>query len=110
MYRYNASALRVIDGDTIDAMIDLGFSVWVKKRVRLYGIDAPETRTRNLEEKARGFQTKERLVELLEKSDNKFVLVSHGIGKYGRCLGTILINDTDINQLLIKEGLAEEYR
>jgi len=110
MYRYNASALRVIDGDTIDAMIDLGFSVWVKKRVRLYGIDAPETRTRNLEEKARGFQTKERLVELLEKSDNKFVLVSHGVGKYGRCLGTILINDTDINQLLIKEGLAEEYR
>lgn len=110
MYRYNASALRVIDGDTIDAMVDLGFSVWVKKRVRLYGIDAPETRTRNLEEKARGFQTKERLVELLEKSDNKFVLVSHGVGKYGRCLGTILINNTDINQLLIKEGLAGEYQ
>jgi micrococcal nuclease len=110
MYRYNASVLKVVDGDTIDAMIDLGFSVWVKKRIRLYGIDAPETRTRNLEEKARGFQTKERLVELLEKSDNKFVLVSHGVGKYGRCLGTILINDTDINQLLIKEGLAEEYR
>tara|TARA_R100001163_G_scaffold65838_1_gene65561 strand:+ start:8942 stop:9274 length:333 start_codon:yes stop_codon:yes gene_type:complete len=110
MYRYNASALRVIDGDTIDAMVDLGFSVWVKKRIRLYGIDAPETRTRNLEEKARGFQTKERLVELLEKSDNKFVLVSHGVGKYGRCLGTILINDTDINQLLIKEGLAGEYQ
>jgi micrococcal nuclease len=110
MYRYNASALRVIDGDTIDAMVDLGFSVWVKKRIRLYGIDAPETRTRNLEEKARGFQTKERLVELLEKSDNKFVLVSHGVGKYGRCLGTILINNTDINQLLIKEGLAGEYQ
>jgi len=110
MYRYNAIVLKVVDGDTIDAMIDLGFSVWVKKRIRLYGIDAPETRTRNLEEKARGFQTKERLVELLEKSDNKFVLVSHGVGKYGRCLGTILINDTDINQLLIKEGLAEEYR
>ena len=110
MYRYNASVLKVVDGDTIDAMIDLGFSVWEKKRIRLYGIDAPETRTRNLEEKARGFQTKERLVELLEKSDNKFVLVSHGVGKYGRCLGTILINDTDINQLLIKEGLAEEYK
>jgi len=110
MYRYNASVLKVVDGDTIDAMIDLGFSVWVKKRIRLYGIDAPETRTRNLEEKALGFQTKDRLVELLEKSDNKFVLVSHGVGKYGRCLGTILINDTDINQLLIKEGLAEEYR
>ena len=69
MYRYNASALRVIDGDTVDAMVDLGFSVWEKKRIRLYGIDAPETRTRNLEEKARGFQTKERLVELLEKSE-----------------------------------------
>ena len=110
MYRYNASVLRVIDGDTIDAMVDLGFSVWVKKRIRLYGIDAPETRTRNLEEKARGFQTKERLVELLDKSNNKFVLVSHGVGKYGRCLGTILINDTEINQLLIKEGLAEEYK
>ena len=82
----------------------------MKKRIRLYGIDAPETRTRNLEEKARGFQTKERLVELLDKSNNKFVLVSHGVGKYGRCLGTILINDTDINQLLIKEGLAGEYQ
>jgi micrococcal nuclease len=109
MYQYNASLLRVIDGDTIDAMIDLGFSVWVKKRIRLYGIDAPETRTRDLEEKERGLQTKKRLVELLDKSENKFVLRSHGIGKYGRCLGTIVINGTDVNNLLIEENLAGKY-
>ena len=51
MYEYNAKLLRVVDGDTLDASIDLGFDVWVKKRVRLYGINAPESRTRDLEKK-----------------------------------------------------------
>ena len=106
---YNASLLRVVDGDTVDALIDLGFSVWVKKRIRLYKIDAPETRTRDLEEKEQGFKTKERLTELLSANDGKFTLISHGVGKYGRCLGTIIINNVDINELLITEGLAKEY-
>ena len=109
IYEYNASLLRVVDGDTVDALIDLGFSVWVKKRIRLYKIDAPETRTRDLEEKEQGFKTKERLTELLSANDDKFTLISHGVGKYGRCLGTIIINNVDINELLITEGLAKEY-
>jgi len=99
IYEYNASLLRVVDGDTVDALIDLGFSVWAKKRIRLY----------NLEEKEQGFKTKERLTELLSANDGKFTLISHGVGKYGRCLGTIIINNVDINELLITEGLAKEY-
>lgn len=110
MYEYNAKLERVIDGDTVDALIDLGFDVWVKRRIRLNGIDAPETRTRDLEEKARGLLTKERLTELLEASNGLFVLRSHGVGKYGRCLGTIFIDNKDINKLLIEEGLAEIYK
>ena len=94
MYEYNAKLIRVIDGDTIDASIDLGFDVWVKKRIRLYGIDAPESRTRDLEEKKRGIETKERLQELLEANRNVFIVRSHGVGKYGRCLGTLLIGIT----------------
>ena len=109
MYEYNAKLDRVVDGDTVDAMIDLGFDTWVHKRIRLEGIDAPETRTRDLDEKAQGFITKDRLVDLLEASDGDFVLVSHGVGKYGRCLGTILIGEKNINELLLSEGLAEVY-
>lgn len=109
MYSYNAVADRVVDGDTVDALIDLGFNVWIKKRIRLHGIDAPESRTRDLEEKAKGLAAKDKLVQLLAANDNKFVLISHGVGKYGRCLGEILINDESINLLLIKEGFAKEY-
>ena len=109
MYEYNAKLDRVIDGDTIDAMIDLGFDTWVHKRIRLEGIDAPETRTRDLDEKAQGLATKERLTGLLEAADGVFVLQSHGVGKYGRCLGTIFIGQNNINELLLSEGLAEKY-
>jgi micrococcal nuclease len=110
VYEYNAKLDRIIDGDTVDALIDLGFDVWVKRRIRLYGIDAPETRTRDLEEKQQGLLTKDRLTGLLEASDGEFILVSHGIGKYGRCLGTLFIEERNINELLISEGLAEVYQ
>ena len=63
-YVYNAKLLRVIDGDTVDALIDLGFDTWVKKRIRLYGIDTPEVRTRDKEEKKKGVAAKERLKEI----------------------------------------------
>ena len=102
MFEYNAKLDRVIDGDTVDAMIDLGFNTWVHKRIRLLGIDAPETRTRDLKEKAQGFATKERLEGLLEAANGMFVLRSHGVGKYGRCLGTIFIEEQNINKLLIE--------
>ena len=110
MYEYNAKLDRVVDGDTVDAMIDLGFDTWVHKRIRLLGIDAPETRTRDLDEKVQGLATKERLTGILEAAEGMFVLHSHGVGKYGRCLGTIMVGEENINELLLAEGLAEVYK
>ncbi|MHA1940739.1 MAG: thermonuclease family protein [Candidatus Hodarchaeales archaeon] len=113
MYEYRAKLIRVIDGDTIDAMVDLGFDVWSKKRIRLYGINTPEVRTRDLEEKKAGIHAKERLQELLDGVNGSFILVSRGVGKYGRCLGELLIGEfgeIHINNLLLSEGLAEEYK
>ena len=117
MYTYNIELLRVVDGDTIDAKIDLGFDVSVKKRIRFMGINTPESRTRDLEEKARGLAAKDRVKQLLEGAD-VIQLESHGVGKYGRCLGELSIDVVDgkqgltlqsVNQLLIKEGHAVEY-
>ena len=117
MYNYKISPLKVIDGDTIDAEIDLGFDIKVKKRIRFMGINTPESRTRDLEEKAKGLAAKERVKELLEGCEN-IKLTSHGVGKYGRCLGELFIDVVDdrekltlesVNQLLIKEGHAKEY-
>ena len=110
MYKYNAKLDRVVDGDTVDAMIDLGFDTWVHKRIRLLGIDAPETRTRDLDEKVQGLATKERLTDILEAAEGMFVLHSHGVGKYGRCLCTIMVGEENINELLLAEGLAEVYK
>ena len=109
MFEYNATVIRVVDGDTIDAMVDLGFSTFKKIRIRMHGINAPESRTRDLEEKKRGLAAKARLTELLEDADNKFILVSHGVGKFGRCLGDIRINDASVNLQLINEGHGTEY-
>tara|TARA_R110000824_G_scaffold146364_1_gene315165 strand:- start:2 stop:355 length:354 start_codon:yes stop_codon:yes gene_type:complete len=112
MYTYTITLDRVIDGDTVDAMIDLGFDVHIKKRIRFMGINTPESRTRDLEEKARGLAAKDRVKELLEECDC-ITLQSHGSGKYGRCLGELFIELNDetvnLNQLLISEGHAVEY-
>ena len=109
MFEYNAVLDRVVDGDTVDATIDLGFDTWKKTRIRFYGINAPESRTRDLEEKKKGLAAKERLIEILKANDNKFVLKSHGVGKYGRCLGELFVDDINVNKQLIKEGHAVEY-
>ena len=105
---YNAILERVVDGDTVDVTLDLGFSVHLKKqRCRLAGIDTPESRTRNLEEKALGLKAKERLKELCVGS---FKIQSLGKGKYGRILAIPYTEDgQDICQMLIKEGHAVEY-
>ena len=117
MYTYNIKLDRVIDGDTIDANIDLGFDVWVKKRVRFSGVNTPESRTRDLEEKAKGLAAKDRVKQLLDGCDN-VTLKSHGIGKFGRCLGEIFLDRVDgkecltlksLNGLLISEKHAVEY-
>ena len=107
-FYYNCTLVRVIDGDTIDVDIDLGFSVILaKQRVRLAGIDTPESRTRNLAEKALGLQAKERLIALCGE---KLQVQSLGNGKYGRILGIPhTIEGKDICAMLIKEGHAVEY-
>lgn len=111
MYQYNCETIRVIDGDTIDAWIDLGFDIKIKKRIRLFGINTPETRTKNLKEKQSGLLSKSRVVEILEQNNNKFVLVSRGVGKFGRCLGDIYVDhhSRSINDILVLEQLAVKY-
>ena len=109
---YSAKLVRVVDGDTADAMIDLGFNVWVKNRIRFMGVDAWESRTRNLEEKKKGLAAKAYVKDLLENPDEgKFLLKSHGVGKYGRVLGELFVkgNDTSVNDLLKENGHASEY-
>ena len=93
-------------------MIDLGFNVWVKNRIRFMGVDAWESRTRNLEEKEKGLAAKAYVKDLLENSDEgKFLLKSHGVGKYGRVLGELFVkgHESSINELLKENGHAYEY-
>ena len=116
-YIYRAKLERVIDGDTIDALIDVGFDIWIKKRIRYKGIDTWESRTKDLDEKKLGLAAKDRNKELLESVSSKpgyFRLKSHGVGKYGRVLGEIFVKDIEgieynVNQTLIDEGHAYEY-
>jgi micrococcal nuclease len=116
-YIYRGKLERVVDGDTIDALIDVGFDIWIKKRIRYSGIDTWESRTRDLAEKAKGLEAKARNKELLMEISSKpgyFRLKSFGVGKYGRILGEIYIEDKEgkqynINKTLISEGHAYVY-
>ena len=129
---YEAQLIKVLDGDTIDCYIDLGFDIKIKKRIRYMGIDTWESRTRDLEEKAKGLKAKARNKELLEGGN--FKLISHGTGKFGRVLGEIFVTPeivgdhiteclnnpesnidlsvdgwVSINDILIEEGHAYDY-
>ena len=110
-YIYRGKLERVVDGDTADVMIDLGFDVWIKSRLRFKGVDTWEKRTRNKEEKAKGLAASAFTKEYLEKNDGKFVVQSYGKGKYGRVLAEIFIDgeDKSLNQLLIENGHAYIY-
>jgi len=135
MYQYKAKLVRVVDGDTVDAMIDCGFSTFKKERIRLYGIDAPESRTRDKAEKKKGLAAKARLKELIKEGANEF-MVETSIdkkGKYGRLLGKLFrinhklkgkvtlkrnlkitemseqIDLRSYNQVLVDEGHAKKY-
>jgi micrococcal nuclease len=107
------SVLKVVDGDTIDASIDLGFDISLSKRIRLAGIDTPESRTRDLEEKALGLESKEWLKKALEGA--KDILIKTELPgsteKYGRIIGHLFINgqETSLNNQMIAEGYALEY-
>ena len=108
---------RVLDGDTIDVTIDLGFDLFKKERVRVAGVDTPEKRTRDLEEKERGIHAtnwiKENLDGAISGSDDLIIRTElvGGMGKYGRLLGWLYIGDSDVslNEQMIEEGYAWPY-
>ena len=111
MYEYKVKeVVKVVDGDTIDVIIDLGFDLSKKERVRLASIDTPESRTRDLEEKELGLQAKEFLATNLTNA-KQLIISTEKDGKYGRMLGTIYINDdiVSMNQQMIDKGYAWEY-
>lgn len=111
LFHYRAKVLRVVDGDTVDVLIDLGFDLHNKTRVRLYGINTPEVRTRDKREKARGLAAKERLKEMLRLNRNECVIRTRldKKGKFGRLLGTLFVGEKDLNEALYAEGHAERY-
>ena len=122
MYEYKATILRVIDGDTVDVDIDLGFGVWLKnERVRIMGIDTSESRTRDKEEKKFGLLAKERLKELLPEGKSSVLRTQidkdgeDAKGKFGRILGDFVYGHghngrfTMVTDILIKEGHAVAY-
>ena len=108
---------RVVDGDTIDVTIDLGFDLQKKERVRVAGVDTPEKRTRDLEEKALGYDAtnwlKDKLSEAISGADDLVIRTElvGGVGKYGRLLGWLYIGDSDLslNEQMIAEGYAWAY-
>ena len=83
MIKYKAKLLRIVDGDTIDAEIEVGFDIFVHKRIRLWGIDAPETRSRDKDEVRAGKEAYRRLAAILALSSGEFELITHGDGKFG---------------------------
>ena len=105
--------LKVVDGDTVDVIIDLGFDVFLEKRVRMAGVNAPESRTRNLEEKAKGLKTKAWLIEKFNTDKQVIIETSldNQYGKFGRVLGTFYIGDDllSVNLEMLSEGLARPY-
>ena len=107
------SITKVVDGDTIDANIDLGFDISLTKRIRLAGIDSPESRTTNLKEKALGLESKEWLKKALEGAKDIIIKTEKpdSTEKYGRIIGHLFINDqeTSLNNQMIAEGYALEY-
>ena len=112
MHEYKAIVRRVVDGDTMDVTLDLGFSILYNNRIRLYGINTPESRTRDLEEKKRGLAAKDRVKELCPVGSSiTLKTTKDGRGKFGRILGEIFVPGAvqSINQLLVEEGHAVEY-
>ena len=109
MYEYKCEVDRVVDGDTVDVIIDCGFSIFHKVRVRMYGIDTPESRTRDKDEKARGLMSKDFLVKELSKGDVVIKTKKDKKGKFGRILGELYVNDININQMMIHSFHAVAY-
>ena len=113
MYQYEAEVLKVVDGDTVDLLVDLGFNLFIKERFRLYGVNTPESRTKDKEEKKLGLAAKS-YVESRIKGKKVKVDITKGKGKYGRYLASIFYSNAfgdaiNLNQALILDGHAKEY-
>ena len=106
-HQYKAKVRRVVDGDTLDLDIDLGFHITLRERVRLMGIDTPETRTRDPVEKANGLKSKEFVIGFV--ADGDVIIRVHGFGKFGRPLVDLYKNDICLNERLVHLGLAVPY-
>jgi micrococcal nuclease len=111
MYEYGCKVTRVVDGDTVDCILDLGFSILHKCRVRLFAIDTPESRTRDKDEKVRGKLAAKFLKDAID--DGKKVILRTKLkdskGKYGRVLGEVVVDDININVSMIENYLAVAY-
>lgn len=114
MYTYSAKLIRVIDGDTIDLEIDLGFDLSIRQRLKLFGVDTPDSRSADSMTKQKGLEAKQRLTELLPRQF-KIKTILNKRGKYGRVLGEVFVKDRDngkeinINELMVTEGHAIKY-
>jgi len=111
MYEYSCTVDRVVDGDTCDVVLDLGFDILYRCRVRLYGIDTPESRTRDADEKIRGKLASAFLQKAIDNG-TKVVIetkLKDSKGKFGRVLGNVLVDGININQLMIENYLAVAY-
>ena len=111
MYEYSCTVDRGVDGDTIDVVLDLGFDIMFKSRVRLYGIDTPESRTRNKDEKIRGKMAGAFLKDAVDNG-TKVVIetkLKDSRGKYGRGLGNVVVDGLNINEAMIENFLAVAY-
>ena len=111
MYTYNCKILRIVDGDTVDVDIDLGFGVWMhRERVRMYGIDTPESRTSDPEEKVYGKLSKQFVKDNLPIGSMQ-TLVTHKdkTGKFGRILGDFLIEGESLGKIMVDKSLAVVY-
>ena len=114
MYEYKAKLKRAVDGDTLDLIIDMGFKISTEQRVRLKGIDTPETwrRKKDSEEYKRGMESKNYVVKRIEENNNEMVVrTDKHAGKYGRYIAEIILADSDIslNDELIQKGLAKVW-
>ena len=111
MYEYGCKVTRVVDGDTIDVDLDLGFDIIYKCRVRLYGIDTPESRTRNKDEKVRGKLASKFLQDAINNGDHVILRtqLKDSKGKFGRVLASVIVDGIDINQSMVTNHMAVRY-
>ena len=105
-YDYQARILKVVDGDTCDVIVDLGFRIFIEQRVRLFGVNAPEMSSTD---SARGIAARDWLVAELPLGSSVIIRTAKPRDKYGRWLATVFVSDANINERLLASGLAEPY-